>query len=177
MLDNITIRPAGAADAAAVYDIYRQVIEHDTQNHAYTRWQLGVYPTPQTVAEALAAQDLYVLEIGGQIAAAARINQEQVPIYAQCPWQYPAAPEEVLVIHTLAVSPAYAGRGLGRRFIAFYESQARATGCPVLRLDTSQTNLPARSLYKSLGFREAAVLECNFNGLPGVQLVCLEKRL
>lgn len=176
-MPNIIIRPATSADAAAVYDIYRQVIEHEAQTHSYTRWQLGVYPTQQTVAAALAAQDLYVLEVEGQIAAAARLNQEQVPIYGQCPWQYPAAPEEVLVIHTLAVSPAYAGRGLGRRFITFYESQAKAMGCPVLRLDTSQTNLPARSLYKSLGFREAAILECNFNGMPGTQLVCLEKHL
>ena len=47
----------------------------------------------------------------------------------------------------------------------------------MLRIDTNAKNAAARRLYARLGFREAAIVPCTFNGLSGVALVCLEKRL
>ena len=35
----------------------------------------------------------------------------------------------------------------------------------------------ARAMYKRLGYREADIVPCEFNRIPGVQLVLLEKRL
>jgi len=32
-------------------------------------------------------------------------------------------------------------------------------------------------LYKRLGYREAGIVPCVFNGIPDVMLVCLEKKL
>lgn len=75
------------------------------------------------------------------------------------------------------VDPAARGQGLARLFISFYEEEARRRGCPNLRIDTNLTNIPARTLYKSLGFREAAVITSEFNGIAGTSLVLLEKRL
>ena len=53
----------------------------------------------------------------------------------------------------------------------------RAQGCAVLRMDTNARNLRARRMYAQLGYREAGIVPCTFNGIPSVQLVCLEKRL
>ena len=50
-----------------------------------------------------------------------------------------------------------------------------ARGCTVLRIDTNETNTPARRLYASLGYREVGAVPCEFNGIPNVNLVCLEK--
>lgn len=36
-------------------------------------------------------------------------------------------------------------------------------------------NTGARKLYKKLGYTEADIVSCVFNGIEGVQLVCLEK--
>ena len=58
-----------------------------------------MYPTADTARQALAAGTLYVLEDGGSVVAAAKIDQEQVPEYAGCPWRFPAPPEQVLVIY------------------------------------------------------------------------------
>lgn len=33
------------------------------------------------------------------------------------------------------------------------------------------------TIRAALGWREAGIVPCSFNGLPGVQLVCLEKPL
>ena len=61
--------------------------------------------------------------------------------------------------------------------MAFYEEYARENGCPYLRMDTNARNLAARRLYAYLGYWEAGIVPCVFNGIQDVQLVCLEKKL
>lgn len=75
------------------------------------------------------------------------------------------------------IDPAVAGHGCGTQFVRFYEQRARALGCPELRIDTNAKNANARRLYAYLGYREAGVAPCTFNGIDGVALVCLEKWL
>ena len=126
----------------------------------------------------LAAGELTVLEKDGAVVAAARINGEQVDCYAKAAWTHPEAPaDRVLVIHTLVVDPDEKGQGLGSAFMAYYEEHARQLGRPYLRIDTNVKNLPARRLYGHLGYREAGVVPCTFNGLSHIELVCLEKTL
>ena len=130
------------------------------------------------IEDALDAGDLFVLESDGVVAAAAKINQIQVPEYANAQWRYPDAPEgEIMVLHTLVVEPAQAGRGYGSAFVQFYEDYAREYGCSYLRMDTNAKNQAARKLYAHLGYWESGIVDCNFNGIPGVALVCLEKKL
>ena len=83
----------------------------------------------------------------------------------------------MMVLHTLVVDPLCAGRGYGTAFVAFYEGYARQNGCTVLRMDTNEKNAAARRLYARLGYREAAIVPCVFNGIEGVGLVCMEKRV
>ncbi len=72
---------------------------------------------------------------------------------------------------------ATAGRGIGSRFVAFYEQYAKEHECTVLRMDTNARNRAARALYPKLGYREADILHCDFNGIRGVDLVTFEKRV
>ena len=44
-------------------------------------------------------------------------------------------------------------------------------------MDTNAKNAAARRLYSRLGYREAGIVPCVFNGIPDVRLVCLEKKL
>ena len=44
-------------------------------------------------------------------------------------------------------------------------------------MDTNEKNTNARKLYKKLGYKEPGIVPCVFNGIDGVQLVCLEKTL
>ena len=169
-------RAAAAQDIPAVAQIYADIIAREGETPR-TGWLPGVYPTGDTAAAALARGELFVYEEEGAVLAAGTLNQTQVDVYALGHWQYPAPPEEVMVLHTLVVSPAASGRGLGRRFVGFYEDYARTHGCTVARLDTNAINLPARALYGGLGYREAGVVPCDFNGIPGVSLVLLEKKL
>lgn len=173
----IDIRPATADDLPRIEQIYDAIHTAEETGAASVGWARGVYPTRASAQAALDDEALFVLTDGGVLVAAGRIDQIQVPVYAQVPWQYAAPPEQVLVLHTLAVDPAAAGRGCGTQFVRFYARRARALGCTVLRIDTNAKNANARRLYAYLGYREAGVAPCTFNGIDGVALVCLEKWL
>lgn len=171
------IRKAVPADLDGAAAVYEQVIGAEERGAGFTGWRRGVYPTYRTAEQALARGDLFVLEEGGEILGAAVINQLQVDVYAGAPWRYDAPDERVCVLHTLAVAPRARGRGYGRAFVAFYEERARALGCTELRMDTNLVNLPARAMYRRLGFAEIGCAVTGFNGIPGVELILLEKHL
>ena len=44
-------------------------------------------------------------------------------------------------------------------------------------MDTNADNLAARALYRKLGYNEVAIVPTVFNGIAGVSLVLLEKKL
>ena len=161
------VRKATEADIPAVTAIYDALLDREEQGLLSTGW----------TRDALRAGTLYVMEREGRVTAAAKIDQSQMEQYSRCRWQHDAPPEQVLVLHTLVVDPAVKGRGCGTAFVRFYEELARTTGRPYLRIDTNARNTPARALYARLGYTEAGIVAGTFNGIPGVELVCLEKKV
>lgn len=142
-----TFRKATEVDIPAITAIYDHTHDLEERGETTIGWIRGVYPTEETAREALDADDLFVMEEDGAVVAAARINQAQVECYARANWSFDAAPEQVMVLHTLVVEPAQKGHGFGPQFVQFYEDYARAHGCPVLRIDTNARNQAARRLY------------------------------
>lgn len=171
------IRRATEEDISAVAEIYEEILQEQEQGRTYVGWTRGVYPTRQTALQALERGSLFVCQEEGEIVAAAKIDREQVPAYSQCRWQEEAPENQVMVLHTLVVSPRHPRRGYGRAFVEFYEEYAREQGCLYLRMDTNERNTVARAMYRGMGYREAGIVPCVFNGIPGVNLVCLEKKL
>lgn len=171
------IRKALEADIPAVAAIYDKLHTEEEAGRATIGWIRGVYPTEDTARQAFRRGDLFVQEDGGKIVGAAIINQTQVGAYYGGPWQYAAEDSEIMVLHTLVIDPDAAGRGFGKQFVAFYEVYARQNGCKVLRMDTNSRNARARAMYAKLGYREAGIVPCVFNGIEGVGLVLLEKVL
>lgn len=171
------IRKGTPGDIPAVAAVYDRILKEEEAGRTSVGWVRGVYPTESTAREALEAGELFVMTENGVLTAAARINRTQVPVYSQIPWRWEAPAERVMVLHTLVVDPLCRGRGCGTAFVAFYERYALERGCPYLRMDTNEKNTAARALYARLGYREAGVVPCVFNGISGVGLVCLEKKL
>ena len=190
-------RKAVSSDIDAVERIYNNIHDAEEAGVVTTGWLRGIYPLRSVAEQSLARDDLYVAELiedgasagqivadqnedgspVGQIVATAIINQLQVDVYADCDWDYTASDEEVLVLHTLAVDPSHLHCGIGSGFVHYYEALAADMGCTVLRMDTNARNKTARKMYAGLGYREAAVVPTIFNGIPGVDLVLLEKNV
>ena len=135
------------------------------------------YPTVKTAEAALSRDDLFVLKDNGKVTAAAIINQIQVEEYKNASWKNKTDDNKIMVLHALAVDPLEKGKGCGRAFVAFYEDYARQHGCTALRMDTNVLNTRARNLYQRLGYEGIGIVKSNFNGIPNVRLVCLEKKV
>ena len=172
------IRLAKKGDIPAITAIYDTLHDLEEQGKATIGWIRGVYPTQNTASAAIERGDMFVMEKSNKIVASAIINQTQVPEYYDAHWHKPDAPDnEIMVLHTLTVDPSIKGHGYGSEFVSFYERYALLHGCKYLRMDTNAKNAAARRLYSHLDYIEADIVPCEFNGIPGVSLVCLEKYL
>lgn len=171
------IRKANMNDLDHIEEIYNEIHTEIEEGRARIGWTRGVYPARDIAEDSIRRRDMFVMEVDGQVVAAGRINQYQGPEYDEATWSFNADPDDVMVLHTLVVSPRVKGRGYGEAFARFYEDYARQQGCKALRIDTNAINAPARSLYRKLGYTEACIVLTSFNGIDSVNLVCLDKKL
>ncbi len=169
------VREATENDIDNIEKIYENIHDEEEKGLTATGWIRHIYPTRKTAETALERKDLFVMEDEGKTVAAAIINQLQVAEYKYAVWKNNAKDNEVMVLHGLAVDPYQKGKGYGRAFVAFYENYAKEHGCAELRMDTNVRNERARGLYQRSGYEETGIVKCEFNGIPNVQLVCLEK--
>lgn len=172
------IRKATAEDIAAITELYDEIHSREEAGETTTGWLRDVYPVRETAEASVERGDMFVQENEeGEITGTGIINQIQVDVYSDGNWRYPAGDEDVMVLHTLVISGKKKRRGLGEEFLKFYENYAREHGCRYLRLDTNARNTAARSFYKKHGYEEIGIVPTVFNGIPGVDLVLLERQL
>ena len=172
------IRKATENDIPAIVGIYDEIHSREEAGETTTGWLRDIYPTIEDAEMAVARDDMFVQEDEqGNVVGTAIINKNQVDCYEYGEWEYPAQGDEVMVIHTLVISTKDGRRGSGKEFIQFYEDYAKANGCQFLRLDTNARNQAARNFYAKLGYKEIGIVPTVFNGIPGVDLVLIEKKL
>lgn len=171
------IRKAKKEDIRSVVRIYDSIHDLEEEGILTIGWQKGVYPTEKTALEALSRDELYVIVDNDVVIGSAVLNKRQVDVYSKASWAYEAKSEEVFVMHTLTLDPRVNGKGYGSAFVKFYEEEAKRQCAKVLRMDTNKINTRARCLYRKLGYEEAGIIPCSFNGIAGVDLVLLEKKI
>jgi ribosomal protein S18 acetylase RimI-like enzyme len=79
---------------------------------------------------------------------------------------------EHLLIHNVAVSPAYQQRGFGRQLLDWAEQEAQREGYALIRLYTNTLMTGNIALYQRLGY-----IETRREPYLGSTLVHMEKRL
>ncbi|MBD5228748.1 MAG: GNAT family N-acetyltransferase [Bacteroidales bacterium] len=171
------IRKGIPDDIDAVADIYSAIHDEIEQGRYKMKWFRDRYPTRAWAEERIAAGDLYIMEDGGQIVASAVINHNPLPEYFEGKWHQPANYDKTLVLHSLVVDPRLMRRGYATSFMAFFEQTGIDNDCERLRLDTQMIDIPARNLYKKLGYTEADNVLCQFKGISDIDLVLIEKML
>ena len=174
----MSIRKATSEDIPAIAGLYDEIHTREEAGETTTGWLRDVYPVQQTAADSVKRGDMFVQEDAeGHILGTGIINQIQVDVYDDGNWRYPADDDEIMVLHTLVISGEVKRKGLGGEFLKFYEDYALEHGCRFLRLDTNARNAAARAFYKKHGYDEIGIVPTVFNGIPGVDLVLLEKKL
>ena len=95
---------------------------------------------------------MYLYKENGQIVSAMAVTMYQGDDYHPIEWLQSLKDNEVAVIHILAVSPDYQGKGIGTMMISESIRLAKTNGMKGIRLDALASNTPAHKIYKNLGF-------------------------
>lgn len=128
---SIDLVPAVAADAAAVAEMSRDLIEAG----------LGWSWSRQRVARAISDAETMVLTSrhGGRMIGFAIMEFG----------------DEKAHLSLLAVNPGYQREGIGSRMFEWLKESALTAGIVIVKLELRATNVAAQQFYRSLGFEEA----------------------
>lgn len=157
-------RQAIAADLPVLREMYNAIIEEMDKCRWHAQWRKDGYPTDDFLSTAAAKGEMWLAEVGGEIAGAVVLNHACNPGYEQVEWLVRCPPEKVVGIHTLGISPAFQRRGMASAIVRFSIELARAQGMQSVRLDVIDNNLPADKLYTQLGFSFRGRVTLNYEG-------------
>lgn len=169
MTGEVTIRPARQAELEEIWALVCRAVAH---MNALGNPQWGAdYPTRDFYAGDIDRGELYAAVIRGQLAGVACVNTSESPEYDPLPW---TTSRPAVVIHRMAVDPAFQRRGVGAALFAFAEGEARRRGIAAMRIDTYSLNDRMQALIGRMGF--ARVGEIHLHGRP-LTYPCFEKDL
>jgi ribosomal protein S18 acetylase RimI-like enzyme len=163
------VRLGKAEDLSAVMRLVRRVVPMMRAGGNF-QWD-DEYPNVAVFERDLQLNYLWVVEMG-DIAGMAAITMDQEPEYADVGWDIA---EPAVVVHRLAVDPAFRGMGVATALMLQAEVVARALGVAVLRVDTNTQNQVTQRLFPKLGYASAGEIGLGFR--PGLRFRCYEKRL
>lgn len=169
------IRKAAQTDLDAIEESYRELLRNIPPEENYSGWVLDVYPNRAWVEENLG--DMWVLMDEAGFGGSMILNHQQAADYQEIPWEIPAEPDAVMVIHTLCIPPSRAGRGYGRAMVNFAIDEAVRQKMKTLRLDTAAGNRPAAALYQSCGFALRGKRQVLHQGVIPEKLIFFEMGL
>ena len=146
------IRIADPCRIEEVLAFYYEVIDAIGNDVNSVRWTKDVYPSRQLLLEALGNGELMTGEDEGGIIAAMILNQNCSEEYGTVLWPLKAEPEDVSVIHALAVHPEKRRNGYARAMVQEALALAEENHRRAVRLDVLKGNTPAEALYAGMGF-------------------------
>jgi ribosomal protein S18 acetylase RimI-like enzyme len=135
------------------------------------QWDEG-YPNESVFQRDIALEQLWVAEAEDGIAGVAALTMDQEPEYAQANWDMSA---KALVVHRLAVDPAFRGAGVASALMRKAEEVAVEREFAVVRVDTNTENVATQRLFPKLGYRLAG--EIGLGIRPGLRFFCYEKMI
>ena len=164
------IRLATKDDLPSLMAIVRRVVPlmRATGN---LQWD-STYPNEAVFQRDIDLNQLWVAVVAENIAGVAAVTMDQDPDYTQVGWNIE---EPAIVVHRLAVDPAFRGQGAAAVLMQKAEEVAVERGIAVLRVDTNTQNEATQRLFPKLGYILAGEISLEFR--PGLRFLCYEKRL
>jgi len=168
------LRLATSADIPVIMRIVRAVVPLMRATGNF-QWD-DVYPHPAVFEADIAHGDLWVAEIDGEIAGVAALTADQSPEYVQAGWDITLP---AVVVHRLAVDPAFQAKGIAVALLHQAEAVARERipppATPRVRVDTNTHNQATQRLLPKLGYTLAGEIGLDFRA--GLRFFCYEKIL
>lgn len=148
----VTIRKCTETDIVRAGAFYDRVVEWLDRNVNYPRWIYRVYPSEAYVRNMTETRAQYICLREEQIIGAFCLGADPDEGYRHIRWSRELTDGTYLIVHALAVDPAFFGCGLGSRILRYCIRTAQSEGYLALRADIVPDNLPARRLFEKHGF-------------------------
>jgi ribosomal protein S18 acetylase RimI-like enzyme len=144
------IRNAEAKDLSEIMGLISSCVE-DMERRGIHQWD-EIYPDEKTIRNDIDKKQLYLLEEDNQICGIIVLNELQEPQYKSVGWKFGG---KTLVVHRLAIRPAYQRKGMATKLMEFAYSYAIKRDYKTIRLDAFIQNPASVGLYEKLGYRKA----------------------
>ena len=164
------IRLATEDDLPALMELLRRVVPL-MRASGNLQWDDN-YPNEAVFRHDIDLSQLWIAEVDRDIAGVAAVTMDQEPNYTQVGWDIK---EPAIVVHRLAVDPAFRGLGAAGALMQKAEEIAIERAITVLRVDTNTQNEATQRLFPKLGYLLAGEISLAFR--PGLRFLCYEKRL
>jgi ribosomal protein S18 acetylase RimI-like enzyme len=130
------------------------------------------YPSAAVIREDIECKSMHVAKKSDEILGMITLNEDQPSEYENITWSCQNG--RILVIHRLAVSPAFQKQGIGGRLLDYAEKYAIKKGYDSIRLDSYSGNPRALRLYETHQYRRVGQVHFPMRDLP---FYCFEKIL
>jgi GNAT superfamily N-acetyltransferase len=164
------IRLAALNDIPGIMQLIAEVVPVMNASGNF-QWD-STYPNAAVFENDIELSQLWVADVGGDIAGISAITTDQEPEYAQVGWDLS---ETAIVTHRLAVSTRYRGLGIAAKLMQQAEDEAIRRGIKTLRVDTNTSNQATQQLFPKLGYKYSGEIGLGFR--PNLRFYCYEKRL
>ena len=141
-------RKATSAEISQIWEILQKAIERRKQDGSQ-QWQDG-YPNPDVIKKDLEAGAAYVLTDDDTIIGySAVLSHESAYDKLEGKW---LTHGDYLVVHRIAISEQYLGKGLAGKILEFIEELALSRHIHSIKADTNFDNLAMLKIFERSGY-------------------------
>lgn len=158
---NYTFRNATASAIPQIWEILQQAILR-RKNDGSTQWQDG-YPNETVIKKDIDNGNGYVLMDGEIVVGYTAILFNDEPAYADLKGTW-LTHGDFAVVHRLAISDNYIGKGLAQKIMQFTEDVAIQNTIFSIKVDTNFDNIPMLKIFEKLDYTYCG--EVFFRGSP-----------
>ena len=146
------LNQAEIEDYNSIIAFYDDVTDRTPEIATYARWSKRKHPTLEGIKAYIEEGSMYLYKEEKVIVGAVAVTMYQGEDYHAIEWSQQVADDKAAVIHILAVSPDYQGKGIGSEMVREAINMAKEKGMWAIRLDALASNTPAHRIYERLGF-------------------------
>lgn len=146
-------------DIDELEDLYNDLNDYLESNINYPGWIKHIYPIRQTALDGIQDDGLFVLKTAERIIGSIILNHKPETAYEEADWKISADYKDIFVVHTLVVHPQFLQRGVAYKLMTFAKEYAIQQKMRSIRLDVSENNAAAISLYEKLGYTYIATVD------------------
>lgn len=147
------LRQARAEELDKIMEFYGEVIDAQEGAGFELYWKKDGYPSRKMIETSIQRGEFYVEMEEKDITGGLVLNHMANEDYKKGTWNVKANPEEIAVIHALAVAPGQRRKGAALLMLKHVIETCRKQGDKAIRLDVLAGNLAAARLYEKAGFR------------------------